>query len=70
MARTVLLGFPTRIVLSRHLLSRVIRFLNENPTLAAIMERHADMTRRFNYNTSAEGRQENRRVNIILGYPN
>jgi len=27
-------------------------------------------TRRFNYNTSAEGRQENRRVNIILSYPN
>ena len=26
-------------------------------------------TRRFAYNTSAEGRQENRRVNIILGYP-
>lgn len=26
-------------------------------------------TRRFTYNTSAEGRQENRRVNIILGYP-
>jgi len=27
-------------------------------------------TRRFAYNTSAEGRQENRRVNIILNYPN
>ena len=27
-------------------------------------------TRRFAYNTSAEGRQENRRVNIILDYPN
>lgn len=27
-------------------------------------------TRRFNYNTSAEGRQENRRVNIIFSYPN
>ncbi len=27
-------------------------------------------TRRFAYNTSAEGRQENRRVNIILSYPN
>lgn len=26
-------------------------------------------TRRFAYNTSAEGRQENRRVNIILDYP-
>lgn len=26
-------------------------------------------TRRFAYNTNAEGRQENRRVNIILGYP-
>lgn len=26
-------------------------------------------TRRFAYNTSAEGRQENRRVNIILNYP-
>ncbi len=27
-------------------------------------------TRRFAYNTTAEGRQENRRVNIILSYPN
>jgi len=27
-------------------------------------------TRRFAYNTSAEGRQENRRVNIILDFPN
>lgn len=27
-------------------------------------------TRRFAYNTSAEGRQENRRVNIIFDYPN
>jgi OOP family OmpA-OmpF porin len=27
-------------------------------------------TRRFAYNTSAEGQQENRRVNIILNYPN
>lgn len=27
------------------------------------------VTRRFNYNTSAEGRQENRRVNIIINYP-
>jgi OOP family OmpA-OmpF porin len=27
-------------------------------------------TRRFAYNTSAEGRRENRRVNIILNYPN
>jgi OOP family OmpA-OmpF porin len=26
-------------------------------------------TRRFAYNTSAEGRQENRRVNIVLRYP-
>jgi OOP family OmpA-OmpF porin len=26
-------------------------------------------TRRFAYNTSAEGRQENRRVNIILDFP-
>lgn len=28
------------------------------------------VTRRFNYNTSAEGRQENRRVNIVFSYPN
>lgn len=27
-------------------------------------------SRRFAYNTSAEGRQDNRRVNIILNYPN
>lgn len=27
-------------------------------------------TRRFAYNTSAEGRQENRRVNVIFNYPN
>jgi len=27
-------------------------------------------TRRFAYNTSAEGQQENRRINIILNYPN
>jgi OmpA-OmpF porin, OOP family len=27
-------------------------------------------TRRFAYSTSAEGRRENRRVNIILNYPN
>ena len=27
-------------------------------------------TRRFAYNTSAEGQQENRRVNIIFDYPN
>jgi len=27
-------------------------------------------TRRFAYNTSAEGRQENRRINIILDFPN
>jgi OOP family OmpA-OmpF porin len=27
-------------------------------------------TRRFAYNTSAEGQQENRRVNIIFNYPN
>jgi OOP family OmpA-OmpF porin len=27
-------------------------------------------TRRFSYNTSAEGQQENRRVNIILDFPN
>jgi len=27
-------------------------------------------TRRFAYNTSVEGRQENRRVNIILDFPN
>jgi len=27
-------------------------------------------TRRFAYNTSAEGQQENRRVNIILDFPN
>ena len=26
-------------------------------------------TRRFAYNTSVEGRQENRRVNIILDFP-
>jgi OOP family OmpA-OmpF porin len=26
--------------------------------------------RRFAYNTSAEGQQENRRVNIIINYPN
>ncbi|MEX1237139.1 MAG: OmpA family protein, partial [Pseudomonadales bacterium] len=26
-------------------------------------------TRRFSYNTSAEARQDNRRVNIILSYP-
>jgi OOP family OmpA-OmpF porin len=26
-------------------------------------------TRRFAYNTSIEGRQENRRVNIILDFP-
>jgi OOP family OmpA-OmpF porin len=26
-------------------------------------------TRRFAYNTSAEGQQENRRVNIIFDYP-
>ncbi len=26
-------------------------------------------TRRFAYNTSLEGQQENRRVNIILNYP-
>jgi OOP family OmpA-OmpF porin len=93
----------------RDQLARLARFLNENPTLTATMEGHADntspdraqeisrqraqsvasylvdefgvnpsrltvqgygQTRRFTYNTSAEGRQENRRVNIILGYPN
>jgi len=27
-------------------------------------------TRRFAYNTSVEGRQENRRVNIVLDFPN
>ena len=27
-------------------------------------------TRRFAYNTSVEGQQENRRVNIILDFPN
>ena len=27
-------------------------------------------TRRFAYNTSLEGQQENRRVNIILDFPN
>ena len=27
-------------------------------------------TRRFAYNTSAEGQQENRRVNIIMDFPN
>jgi OOP family OmpA-OmpF porin len=27
-------------------------------------------TRRFAYNTSVEGRQENRRVNIIFDFPN
>ena len=26
-------------------------------------------TRRFAYNTSAEGRKENRRVNVILNFP-
>jgi OOP family OmpA-OmpF porin len=26
-------------------------------------------TRRFAYNTSLEGQQENRRVNIIINYP-
>jgi OOP family OmpA-OmpF porin len=26
-------------------------------------------TRRFAYNTSAEGQQENRRVNVILDFP-
>ncbi|MEX0824233.1 MAG: OmpA family protein, partial [Woeseia sp.] len=87
-------------------LAKVAKFLDENPTVTATMEGHADnaspgraqeisrqraqsvasylvdefgvsrsrlsvqgygQTRRFNYNTSAEGRQENRRVNIILG---
>jgi len=26
--------------------------------------------RRFAYNTSAEGQQENRRINVIINYPN
>ena len=27
-------------------------------------------TRRYAYNTSREGQQENRRVNVIINYPN
>jgi len=57
--------------LSRQRAENVVNYLVENfgiarSRLAAV---GFGQTRRFAYNTSTEGQQENRRVNIIFNYP-
>jgi len=57
--------------LSRQRAENVVNYLAENFGIARsrLSAVGFGQTRRFAYNTSAEGQQENRRVNIIFNYP-
>jgi OOP family OmpA-OmpF porin len=57
--------------LSRRRAESVVNYLADNFGIARsrLSVEGFGATRRFAYNTSAEGQQENRRVNIILDFP-
>jgi len=58
--------------ISRRRAQNVVNYLVDNFGIARsrLSPEGFGQHRRFAYNTSAEGQQENRRVNIILSYPN
>jgi OOP family OmpA-OmpF porin len=60
-----------RLKISLQRAQNVVNYLVENFGIdrSRLAARGFGDTRRFAYNTSAEGRQENRRVNIIINYP-
>lgn len=59
------------MAISRHRAQSVVNYLVDNFGISAsrLTPEGFGQKRRFAYNTSAEGRQENRRVNIIVDYP-
>jgi OOP family OmpA-OmpF porin len=59
------------MVISRLRARNVVHYLVDNFGIdrSRLTTEGFGRTRRFAYNTSAEGRQENRRVNIIFNYP-
>ena len=56
--------------ISRQRARNVVNYLVQNFAIdpARLSAEGFGQTRRFAYNTSQEGRQENRRVNIIINY--
>ena len=66
-------GTPAQAMqLSRRRAESVVNYMAVNFGIARsrLSAEGFGQTRRFAYNTSAEGQRENRRVNIILNYPN
>lgn len=64
-------GSPAQIMeMSQHRAENVVTYLVDNFGIARsrLTAEGFGKSRRFAYNTSAEGRQENRRVNIIFNY--
>jgi OOP family OmpA-OmpF porin len=66
------MGFDQAMRLSQRRAQNVVDYLASNFDIARsrLSAEGFGATRRFAYNTSAEGQQENRRVNIILDFPN
>ena len=58
--------------LSRHRADSVVAYLVDHHGIdrSRLAVQGYGAGRRFAYNTSAEGQQENRRVNIVIDYPN
>jgi OOP family OmpA-OmpF porin len=65
-------GAEQAIQLSQRRAQNVVNYLVTNFDIprSRLSAQGYGVTRRFAYNTSAEGQQENRRVNIILDFPN
>jgi OOP family OmpA-OmpF porin len=65
-------GAEQAMQLSQRRAQNVVNYLVTNFDIARsrLSAQGYGATRRFAYNTSAEGQQENRRVNIILDFPN
>ena len=57
--------------ISQERAQNVVNYLvgNEGIARSRLAAQGYGQTRRFSYNTSAEGQQENRRVNVIINYP-
>ena len=57
--------------ISQHRAQNVVDYLVDNLGIARsrLSIEGFGRTRRFAYNTSLEGQQENRRVNVIINYP-
>jgi len=57
--------------ISQERAQNVVNYLidNEGIARARLDALGYGQTRRFSYNTSSEGQQENRRVNVIINYP-